>query len=431
MCAKQNMALRGHRESAESSNRGNFLANMDLIANHDSVIKEKLHGQRNAVYTSPQIQNHLLQLMGNAVRQRVIKAVQEATVFAILADETKDVNKIEQLSIAVRYVDIGNASVYERFLTYVPTENQTAEGISGYILDTLECNNLNPKTIVAQGYDGAAVMSGSSSGVQTRIKAVAPYAMYIHCNAHCLNLCLIDCVKVVYSASELFSIVQNLYTSLYPGKQHRQLQRLSDTRWACRQSAINAICYRFDAIIGTLVEVVNGNDGAKAAEANGILLQVKSFKFILCLVIFDQVLSCSKGLSDVLQSTHLDLGKAADLVTSTIQTLEQFRTDDEWEKVLTYSHSVADVHGVSPCKSSTRPSRNPRPPRRFESDIITGTTGCRVESTLDGYKIDLYFSVLDAFLSELKRRFSDKNRDIMRSLQACCPSSDSFLSLTI
>ena len=285
-------------------------------------------------------------------------------------------------------------------------------------------------------------MSGSSSGAQIRIKAVAPYAMYIHCNTHCLNLCLVDCVKVVYSASEFFSIVQNLYTfistskchvifmqqqtALYPGKQHRQLQRLSDTRWACRQSAISAICYRFDAIIGTLVEVVNGNDGAKAAEANGILLQVKSFKFILCLVIFDRVLSCSKGLSDALQSTHLDLGKAADLVTSTIQTLEQFRTDDEWEKVLTYSRSVADVHGVSPCESSTRPSRNPRPPRRFESDIITGTTGCRVESTLDGYKVDLYFSVLDAFLSELKRRFSDKNRDIMRSLQACCPSSDSF-----
>ena len=115
MCAKQNMALRGHRESAESSNRGNFLAIMDLIVNHDSVIKEKLHGQRNAVYTSPQIQNHLLQLMGNAVRQRIIKAVQEATVFAILADESKDVNKIEQLSIAVRYVDIDNASVMSVF----------------------------------------------------------------------------------------------------------------------------------------------------------------------------------------------------------------------------------------------------------------------------------------------------------------------------
>ena len=98
-------------------------------------------------------------------------------------------------------------------------------------------------------------------------------------------------------------------------------------------------------------------------------------------VIFDRVLSCSKGLSDALKSTHLDLGKAADLVTSTIQTLEQFRTNDEWEKVLTYSHTVADVHGVSPCESSTRPSRNPRPLRRFESDIITGTTGGRVEST--------------------------------------------------
>ena len=59
MCAKQNMALLGHRESAESKQR-NILAIIDLIANHDSVIKEKLHGQKNAVYTSPQIQNYLL-----------------------------------------------------------------------------------------------------------------------------------------------------------------------------------------------------------------------------------------------------------------------------------------------------------------------------------------------------------------------------------
>lgn len=43
----------------------------------------------------------------------------------------------------------------------------------------------------------------------------------------------------------------------------------------------------------------------------GLLLQVKSFKFILLLVIFDRLLTCSKGLSDILQSTKIDLGKVA------------------------------------------------------------------------------------------------------------------------
>ena len=74
------------------------------------------------------------------------------------------------------------------------------------------------------------------------------------------------------------------------------------------------ICCTFEAILSTLQEVVDGCDGSRAAETNGILLQIKSFKYILCLVIFDKLLSCSKGLSDVRQSTRLDLGKVAGLV---------------------------------------------------------------------------------------------------------------------
>ena len=71
----------------------------------------------------------------------------------------------------------------------------------------------------------------------------------------------------------------------------------------------------------------------KAAEARGLLLQVKSFQFILCLVIFDRVLSCVNGLSDLLQGIQIDLAKATDLVLGTVETIEAFRSDDEWGKV--------------------------------------------------------------------------------------------------
>lgn len=39
-------------------------------------------------------------------------------------------------------------------------------------------------------------------------------------------------------------------------------------------------------------------------------------------VVFDRVLSCSKHLSDVLYGTQLDLAKAANLVSATIETSE-------------------------------------------------------------------------------------------------------------
>ena len=68
---------------------------------------------------------------------------------------------------------------------------------------------------------------------------------------------------------------------IYPDKQPHQLQRLSNTRWACYHGAVNAVCCTFDAVIGTLSAVMNGSNGIKSAEARGLLLQVSSLRFVL------------------------------------------------------------------------------------------------------------------------------------------------------
>ncbi len=49
-------------------------------------------------------------------------------------------------------------------------------------------------------------MSGKHSGVQARIKEQAKHAFYIHCNAHCLNLVLVDTVKAIPEVGEFFSL---------------------------------------------------------------------------------------------------------------------------------------------------------------------------------------------------------------------------------
>ena len=190
-------------------------------------------------------------------------------------------------------------------------------------------------------------MSGSCSGVQQRIKMVAPHATYVHCYAHCLNLALVDCVRNVQDASEFFALMELLYVfmssskahalylkkqvELHPAKQTRQLQRLSDTRWACRYFAIDAVCCTYDSIIATLEDVSSSNDRSRAVEAKGILYQVKCFKFILLLVIFSWILSFTKSLSDQLQSVTNDMARAADLVVGTIETLEEIRSNKSWD----------------------------------------------------------------------------------------------------
>lgn len=111
-------------------------------------------------------------------------------------------------------------------------------------------------------------MSGCVTGVQKRIRDVAPQAIYVHCHAHCLNLVLVDCVKSNSHCSDFFSLLQSHYNfmstskshvvfmekqkELYPDKQPRQLQSLSETRWACRYLSLEAIASTFDAVLATL-----------------------------------------------------------------------------------------------------------------------------------------------------------------------------------
>ena len=84
------------------------------------------------------------------------------------------------------------------------------------------------------------------------------------------------------------------------------------------------MCYTFDAILATLEDMGKDSDGMKATQATGLLLQMKTFHFLLSLITFDKVLSITKGLSNVLQSATLDLAKADDLVSGTIKQLKTF-----------------------------------------------------------------------------------------------------------
>ena len=303
LCSHQEIALRGHREGEDSINRGNFLEILNLVATHDTVINERFkNGPKNAKYTSPDIQNTLINVMGGMVQELICSSVRKASAYSVLADETKDCSKKEQLAIVVRYVDVEAAKLYEHFITYVEATALDANSLSAFILDALRENELDPQCIVSQGYDGASVMSGRCAGVQQKICEVVPHATYVHCYAHCLNLVLVDSTKCVSEASDFFSLMETLYSflsrsvthaiflqkqsELQPNKPQRQLQRLSDTRWSCRYVAVDAVCSTFDSVLATLEEIANGEDRSRAIEATGIWTQVQTFKFLLSLITF-------------------------------------------------------------------------------------------------------------------------------------------------
>ena len=166
----------------------------------------------------------------------------------------------------------------------------------------------------------------------------------------------------------------------------------------------------------------------KATQAIGLMLQVKSFKFLLSLIVFDKVLSITKGLSDVLQSTTLELAKAADLVSGTIETLADLRTDTYWNRRFTYIESVAKLHSIDII--GNRLSRKRKLPSHLcnaDTVLLESTGSCEALTTSQQFKVGLYYPVLDAFLMELNRRFSGRNLELMKAIHACNPQCCQFL----
>ncbi|XP_034093508.1 zinc finger MYM-type protein 1-like [Gymnodraco acuticeps] len=281
LTATQNISQRGHDESETSKNKGNFLEILDVVSKHDPLVKRRLsQGPRNAKYTSKGTQNEMLECLAEIVREDIIKEVKESEHFFILADETKDMKKIEQLSLVVRYYY--NGVVQESFLEYQQAEHLDAASLTKKIISCLEKYGLEyKKNLVGQGYDGAAVMSGRCSGVQTRVKEAAKYAFYVHCNAHCLNLVIVDCVKSVPEAACFFMLLERLYTFMSGSYVHnnwmdvqkemftgapRELPRLSDTRWACRYAACRNLMDRLTAVIRVLDDISDEANPQRAVD---------------------------------------------------------------------------------------------------------------------------------------------------------------------
>ncbi len=85
------------------------------------------------------------------------------------------------------------------------------------------------------------------------------------------------------STSKAHSVFLEKQAIFNKGQQVCQQQRLSDTRWACRYLALDAIASTFSSILATLEAIIDSNVKPKAT---GILLHIQSFKFLACLIIF-------------------------------------------------------------------------------------------------------------------------------------------------
>lgn len=103
--AENNMAFRGTSDKLYMPHNGKFLSLVQLLVRFDPVMQEHLRlamkGDVSDHYCGKDIQNELIELMGEKVKSKIISRAKKSKYYSVIADCTADISHLEQLSLTI------------------------------------------------------------------------------------------------------------------------------------------------------------------------------------------------------------------------------------------------------------------------------------------------------------------------------------------
>ena len=221
-----------------------------------------------------------------------------------------------------------NKEINERFVKFVECDDgMTGEALAKNVEDALDEIGLPLSQYRGQGYDGASAMSSQVKGVSGHILKKNPKALYIHCSSHRLNLvvaktCIIQSVKNMLSQeqknSSFFSPSPKRTMLLKEkmkevGLKRQKLAAPSTTRWIERVTNLDEFVDTFEAIFQSLKymkENKNRDFNHSSSDATSFFCSIKSFEFIVSLVITANLLHHMLALTVQLQQRKIDIAES-------------------------------------------------------------------------------------------------------------------------
>ena len=216
-----------------------------------------------------------------------------------MTDETTDIAEKSQVVVTYRY--LRGSKPVERFWSFFNPDDLTSETLSNLLQNELHpLIGENPQKLVAQTYDGAAVLSGVNRGVQARIKEVYNNAYFVHCYAHQLNLILQRAasqnrnVRIFFASlvgnPTFFSRTSQRVSALEQIAGNRGVPRPSSTRWNFKSRTVNMVCELRKELIECYTQLTNSNSTETVAAAVGLKRMMFDPEFNFWLSFFSQVM---------------------------------------------------------------------------------------------------------------------------------------------
>jgi len=348
-----------------------------LLASYNKEVNDVVlqNAPKNAKYTSPDVQKEILNIYARKVQISIREEIGNSK-FCIMVDESRDESKKEQMAIVVRFVNKGGI-IKERFLDLIHVKDTAALTLKDSICAVLSDNNLSVRDIRGQGYDGASNMRGEWNGLKALILSECPYAYYIQCMAHQLQLALVAASREAHEVHNFFqhaiSIINVVSASskrndellakqaeqiaheielgeLDTGRGANQmgsLQRPGDTRWSSHYKSIHSLKKMFGATISVLPSIENDCSIKRFSrrDAAGALHIIHTFDFVFVLLLMENIMKITEVLCQTLQKKSIGILNAMDSVSNTKVLLRDLRNDG-WDPLLNEVMDFCGKHEV-------------------------------------------------------------------------------------
>lgn len=407
--ARQGIALRGDGSGGDS----NFLQLLKLWGQDDLRISGWM-AKKTDKYTSPDMQNEILQIMALHILREIASEIHKAQFYSIMVDECTDASNKEQLVLCFRYVD-ADINVHEQFFGLYEVPSISADVLFGAIQDVLVRMNLSINRCRGQCYDGASVMAGKKSGVAKRIQDEEHRALFSHCYGHSLNLAASDSVKgcklmadalsTTFVISQLIkfspkreALFHALKNELDSESSSGGIRVLCPTRWTVRGESLQSVVNNY-AILQKEWEVCLDSQLMPDVRARiiGVQAQMRKFDFLFGVMLGAMTLKHTDNLSKTMQHKDLSATEAQEVARLTITTLQSVRSDSAFDQFWDRVQQTASEHDVD---DPVLPRR-----RKVPTNLEVGTSSpVYPDSPKDRYR-RIYFEALDMLTTCMRDRF--------------------------
>ena len=396
----------------------------------------------NAKYSSPDIQNEVIHVIGKLLKRNISSEVKAAQIFTIMADGSTDQNGIEIEGFAVRYIDMANMKVKEHDFDVLPATDRSASGLLELLVESAKGEDVGIDLeggVVSQTYDGANVMSGKNAGLQALLSDyVRRLVIDIHCYCHKLALVVKDSLTSIPFINEHYCIVSSLYnhfklaniSNFYDGN---SLKRLIETRRSGHLSSIKAI----DIEIVNVINCLHATSTERSVKVEhraisfGLYHQLCNPEFILFNKILKEILEILNIASQIFQSKSSNISANISVINECRREIEDVINIYEEVKI---SNDLA-ILSTRYTHDSARPTRNRNMSANMldyiveDANISSDTSS--VDTSSSQHLRQVIVELKDVLMNEFDNRFASKNIDLWTSMEALHPKSEKILDTTL